>query len=99
MQPIFTKITGEKLNISSFKYNQYFDKDIIETTSQDFETNNSKLIKQAYIDNIKQDLKSKINKKGYDLTSCNIDILDDESKDEYGTIQNITLKIKSKQTK
>ena len=99
IQPIFTKITGEKFDISSLKYNQYLDKGIIETTSQDFETNNSKLIKQAYIDNIKQDIKSKINKKGYDLTNCSIDILDDESKERYGAIRNITLKIKKQENK
>ena len=99
IQPIITKITGEKFDISSLKYNQYLDKGIIETTSQDFETNNSKLIKQAYIDNIKQDIKSKINKKGYDLTNCSIDILDDESKEGYGAIQNITLKIKKQENK
>ena len=99
IQPIITKVTGEKFDISSFKYNQYLDKDIIEITSQDFETNNSKLIKQAYIDNIKQDIKSKINKKGYDLTNCSIDILDDESKEGYGAIRNITLKIKKQENK
>lgn len=99
IQPIFTKITGEKLNISGVNYNKYFNTDILETTSQDFETNNSKLIKQAYIDNIKQDIKSKINKKGYDLTKCSIDILDDESKEGYGAIQNISLKIKKKESK
>ena len=56
IQPIITKVTGESINISNFNYNKYFDKDIIETSTVDFENNNSKLIKQAYIDNIKEDI-------------------------------------------
>ena len=53
IQPIITKLTGKNLNISDFNYQKYFDHDILETSSNNFEDNNSKLIKQAYIDNIK----------------------------------------------
>lgn len=93
IQPIIVKITGESIDISNFNYEKYFDEDILETSSEDFENNNSKLIKQAYIDNIKEDIKSKIKQKGYKVINCSIDILDDENKDTYGTIQSISLKI------
>ena len=97
IQPIITKLTGESLNISDFNYQKYFDQDILETSSNDFEDNNSKLIKQAYIDNIKKDIITKINQKGYKVESCSIGILDDENKDTYGTIKSISLRINNKE--
>ena len=53
IQPVVTKITGNNLEITNFNYKKYFDEDIIESSTQDFENNNSKLIEQAYINNIK----------------------------------------------
>jgi len=97
IQPIITKLTGKILNISDFNYHKYFDQDILEISSNDFEDNNSKLIKQAYIDNIKKDIIIKINKKGYEIESCSIEILDNENKDTYGTIKSISLKINNKE--
>ena len=97
IQPIIVEVTGESIDISNFNYNKYFDEDILQTSIIDFENNNSKLIKQAYIDNIKEDIKNKIKKKGYELINCSIDILDDESKETYGTIQSISLKIEKQE--
>lgn len=94
IQPIITKVTGNNLEISDFNYKRYFDEDALETSSQDFEDNNSKLIEQAYINNIKSDIKTKIKQKGYEVTSCSINVLTFENKEEYGAIENITLKIK-----
>lgn len=97
IQPIITKLTGKSLNISDFNYHKYFDQDILEISSNDFEDNNSKLIKQAYIDNIKKDIITKINEKGYKVESCSIEILDDENEDTYGTIKSISLKISNEE--
>ena len=41
IQPIITKVAGNSLDISNFNYKKYFDEEVIETTSQDFESNNS----------------------------------------------------------
>ena len=97
IQPIIVKVTGESIAISNFNYEKYFDEDILEISTEEFENNNSKLIKQAYIDNIKEDIKSKIIKKGYKIINCNIEIEEDEYKDTYGTIQNISLKIEKQE--
>ena len=94
IQPILSKFTENNLNLSSFNYRDYFDESILETSTQEFEHNNSKLIKQAYIDNIKEDVKVKIKQKGYEVVSCNLDIIDRENQDTYGTIKSITLNIK-----
>ena len=96
IQPISKIITGKSLEVSNFNYKKYFSKDISKEYSQDFEENNSKLIKQAYINSIQEDIKKKLDKKGYETLNCNIEILEDENKDTYGTINSIAIKIKSK---
>ena len=60
---------------------------------ENFEDNNSKLIKQAYINNINEDITQKLKQKGYKVISCNIEILDDVNKENYGSIRNINLKV------
>lgn len=92
IQPIITKVTGNNIEISDFNYKKYFDEDAVETSSEDFEDNNSKLIEQAYIDNIKNDIKTKIKQKGYEVISCSVNIMNSE-KEEYGAIENINLKV------
>lgn len=94
ISPVITKITGSGLEFENFDYSQYFD-DAIEISSNinEFDESNSKLIKQAYIDNIENDIKSKIKQKGYKVTSLKISIIEDQDSEKYGTITNITLKL------
>lgn len=93
IQPIITKVTGNSFEISDFNYEKYLDEEVLETSTQDFEDNNSKLIKQAYIDNIKSDIKAKVEQKGYEVINCNINIMNTENKDNYGVIESVVLKI------
>ena len=93
IQPIASKITGNDLAITNFNYKKYFGEDIIESSTKDFENNNSKLIEQAYINNIKEDIVQKIKQKGYIVTDCNIEILDDENQENYGSIRSINLTV------
>ena len=94
LQPIATKITGKEINISSLNFDEYIDKDKIETASENFEDNNSKLIKQAYIDNIKSDIQAKIDKKGYRLIDSKIEVNNQDN--NYGIIESIVLKIEKR---
>ena len=94
VQPIASKITGNNLKITNFNYEKYFNEDIIESSSQDFENNNSKLIEQAYINNIKEDVVQKLKQKGYEVIECDIEILGNENKEEYGSIRSIDLTVK-----
>lgn len=94
IQPIASKITGKDFTIST-NYEKYFDEDILETSSNDFENNNSKLIEQAYIDNIKENVQAKIEQKGYKLSSCDINIV--TSEENYGAIESIVLNIQRKE--
>ena len=94
INPIISKVTGGNWGIGNFDYSQYFD-DTIEIYSNlnEFEDNNSKLITKAYIDNIENDIKTKIQQKGYKVSGCKINIIEDENSEKYGTIINITLQL------
>lgn len=94
IQPIATKITGKEINISSLNFEGYIDKDKIETSSENFEDNNSKLIKQAYIDNIISDIQAKIAKKGYNLIDSKIEVNNKDN--NYGAIESVVLKIEKR---
>lgn len=94
IQPVLTKITGNNLEIANLNYEKYFDKSILETSSQDFDNNNSKLIEQAYIDNIKNDIKIKIKQKGYEVVNCIISIISNEKSQEYGVLESIQIQVK-----
>ena len=96
IQPIASKITGKEFTIST-NYEKYFDEDILETSADDFENNNSKLIEEAYINNIKHDVQAKIEQKGYELASCNISII--TTKENYGAIENMILSVQNKEQK
>jgi len=93
IQPIGTKLTGKEIEISNFNYEKYFDEDLLEISSENFNDNNSKLIEQTYINNIKNDIKLKMENKGYKVTNCNIQIKVSRSQQEYGIIENIILKV------
>jgi len=94
IQPIASKLTGNEFTIST-NHEKYFDEDILETSSDNFENNNSKLIENAYINNIKEDVQAKIEHKGYTVKSCNINIINNE--ENYGAIESIVLNIQTKE--
>jgi len=93
IQPIVKQVRGNDFNISEFNYKKYFTEETLQTSSEDFENTNSKLIEQAYINNISNDLKMKLNQKGYEVISCNIDIIGNKQNENYGTIKAISLQI------
>ena len=94
IQPVMAKVTGNHLEISEFDYKKYFSNDALETFSQDFEENNSKLIEQAYIDNIKNDIQVKLKQKGYEITNCSIQIINDINASNYGALKKINIQLR-----
>lgn len=93
VQPIIIKFAGINIDISNFKYNKYFKEEVLEVSTEEFESNNSKLIKQAYIDNIQKDIEKKIEQKGYRVISFDIEILESENEENYGIIKSMSLKL------
>lgn len=95
INPIISKVTGNSLVISKIDYSKYFDDSAsVYSNTEQFELDNSKLIIKAYIDNIENDIKTKMQQKGYKATNCTINIIEDENSEKYGTITNITLQMK-----
>ena len=95
INPIISKVTGNSLVISKIDYSKYFDDSAsVYSNTEQFELDNSKLIIKAYIDNIENDIKTKMQQKGYKATNCTINIMEDENSEKYGTITNITLQMK-----
>ena len=94
IQPVITKVMGNSLELASFDYHKYFDEPILETSFQDFENHNSKLIEQAYIDNIKNDIAVKIKQKGYEVIHCNIGIVNNTNASNYGALERIQIQVK-----
>jgi len=98
INPVITKVTGNSLVIENFEYNKYFDDSIsISSSSEEFEKTNSKLITQAYIESIENDIKSKIEQKGYKVLDCKINIIGDENPEKYGTLTNIYLQLSTQE--
>ncbi len=89
ISPIITKVTGNEFRVSDiFDLGRY-----IEVSTEDTQTNieNNQLnqIKQVYISNLKNDIKQKVEQKGYKIKNINIEV---ENNNEY-TLKNITLQI------
>ena len=93
IQPIFSKLTGNNIAIESFNYQKYFKKSNIETSSDDFEKNNTKLINHAYLENVKNDIRTKLQKRGYVVTKSEIQTIEEQG-ENYGNIQKVSLSIK-----
>ena len=94
IQPVVTKVMGNPLAIHHDDYQKYFNESTLgKTSSQNFEKNNSKLIEQAYIDNIKNDMKVKIKQKGYAVTHCVVNIINDTNASNYGALESIQIQV------
>lgn len=87
ISPIINKISSNKnmdLNLES-----YIDTPTESTTATSVNLNNEDIVKRMYEENLKIDIKTKVNQKGYVIGQINLEILDN---DEY-TLNKIYLKI------
>ena len=96
VQPIFSRITGKSWAIDDLDYQKYFKDSQSNLSSQDFENKNTILIEQTYIESIKKDIKQKLEKKGYFVTNCSIQINQTEN-ENYGAIEQLHLFIQKKE--
>lgn len=87
ISPIINKISSNKnmdLNLEP-----YIDTPTESTTATSVNLNNEDIVKRMYEENLKIDIKTKVNQKGYVIGQINLEILDN---DEY-TLNKIYLKI------
>lgn len=91
ISPAISKITGNNFKISYvFDLDEYIETSKNSGTLQNKLTNqNENQIKEIYISSIKNDIKEKVENKGYNVKSIKVDVENDE---QY-TIKNINLQI------
>ncbi len=89
ISPIITKFTGKELTFSSIIDINKYDEQVstYEINTKDLESNNNSNIKEVYILNLKKDMKSKIEEKGYTVNTIQIELEDNE---EY-TVKSVNL--------
>ena len=93
ISPIIDKVSNNKLDVNQI-FNTKADEDKIEkveeTIAKKLESSNSRSIKDIYVSNLENDIKIKLNEKGYEVNSIYIRVKDDENY----TIESVELSIK-----
>lgn len=88
VSPVITKITNKEFKLSDMiDLDEYIETISRDNTYNELENSNNDNIKEVYISSLKADIKGKVENKGYNVESMEIDIKDN---DEY-TINNITI--------
>ena len=93
ISPIIDKVSNNKLDVNQI-FNTKAGEDKIEkveeTIAKKLESSNSRSIKDIYVSNLENDIKIKLNEKGYEVNSIYIRVKDDENY----TIESVELSIK-----
>lgn len=89
--PVINKVTNNSLNLSELIDLEAYSKQMEQSNkiTQNINNDNTYNIKELYISNLKKDIKSKIQDKGYKVEDIQIEV---ENNEEY-TIKEISLKI------
>ena len=93
VSPVITKVAGNEFRVSDiYDINTYIE--VSTKSSQDnIENNQQNQIRQVYITNLKNDMKQKIQKKGYSVKSLTLEI----SNDEQYTLKKIFAQVSKKE--
>lgn len=78
VSPVITKVTGNEFRVSDiYDINTYIEVSA-KSSQENIENNQQNQIKQVYITNLKNDMKQKIQEKGYCVKSLTLEISNDE---------------------
>ncbi len=78
VSPIITKVTGNEFRVSDiYDINTYIEVST-KSSQENIENSQQNQIKQVYITNLKNDMKQKIQEKGYSVKSLTLEISNDE---------------------
>ena len=89
ISPVITKVTGNEFRVSDiFDLDKYIEKSS-KSKQTSAKNNQQNQIKQIYITNLKNDIKQKIEQKGYKATKIDIDV---EDNSEY-TLKSIAVQV------
>lgn len=78
VSPVITKVTGNEFRVSDiYDINTYIEVSA-KNSQENIESSQQNQIKQVYITNLKNDMKQKIQEKGYSVKSLTLEISNDE---------------------
>ena len=78
VSPLITKVTGNEFRVSDiYDINTYIEVST-KSSQENIENSQQNQIKQVYITNLKNDMKQKIQEKGYSVKSLTLEISNDE---------------------
>lgn len=78
VSPVITKVTGNEFRVSDiYDINTYIEVSA-KSSQENIENSQQNQIKQVYITNLKNDMKQKIQEKGYSIKSLTLEISNDE---------------------
>ena len=78
VSPVITKVTGNEFRVSDiYDINTYIEASA-KSSQENIENSQQNQIKQVYITNLKNDMKQKIQEKGYSVKSLTLEISNDE---------------------
>lgn len=93
ISPVIGKISGQDLNNISLDYEKYFnDTKSYEVLSKDLISTNDANVETIYTSKLKEDMKNKIEEKGYKVETLDIQIELNDS-NNYGKLKKIDMKI------
>lgn len=93
ISPVIGKISGQDLNNINLDYEKYFnDTKSYEVLSKDLISTNDANVETIYINKLKEDMKNKIEEKGYKVEMLDIQIELNDS-NNYGKLKKIDMKI------
>ncbi len=93
ISPIIGKVSGKNLNNINFDYEKYFNNtESYEVLSKDLINTNDANVENIYINKMKEDMKNKIEEKGYKVEFVDIQI-ELNNDNNYGQIKKINMKI------
>lgn len=99
ISPIISKVTKSDLNDLDFSYEKYLETaDTYQTMAKTLSSTNDNKTLEIYINNIKEDMKNKVQEKGYRATNIDLEIISQEN-ENYGKIKNIKLNIEESDEK
>ena len=91
ISPVISRFSN--IDLKDLDYESYFEQtDTYQTMSQSLTTNNDKSVEEIYVSNLKQDMKNKLEEKGYVVENINLD-MDFEDTSNYGRINAIYLNV------
>lgn len=92
ISPVITKITGNEFRVSDvFDLDKYIEASN-NNVKEDLNESQANQIQQLYKDKLKNDIKEKIESKGYDVSSVNLEVANDENY----TLKSITINVTKK---